>query len=76
MTMNRKQFGRLALAAGLALGFAGTAAAQRGRRQGCGLGCLGVVQKATGPSVFLRHVMALSLAAGRLRFSKIRGSSA
>ncbi len=30
MTMNRKQFGRLALAAGLALGFAGTAAAQAG----------------------------------------------
>lgn len=30
MTMNRKQFGRLALAAGLALGFAGTAAAQTG----------------------------------------------
>jgi len=30
MTLNRKQFGRLALAAGLALGFAGTAAAQAG----------------------------------------------
>lgn len=30
MTMNRKKFGRLALAAGLALGFAGTAAAQAG----------------------------------------------
>lgn len=30
MTINRKQFGRLALAAGLALGFAGTAAAQSG----------------------------------------------
>ncbi|MBD9401934.1 tripartite tricarboxylate transporter substrate binding protein [Comamonas sp. CMM02] len=30
MTMNRKQFGQLALAAGLALGFAGTAAAQAG----------------------------------------------
>lgn len=30
MTMNRKQFGRLALAAGLALGFAGTAPAQTG----------------------------------------------
>ena len=30
MTMNRKQFGQLALAAGLALGFAGSAAAQAG----------------------------------------------
>ncbi|MBD7961354.1 Bug family tripartite tricarboxylate transporter substrate binding protein [Comamonas avium] len=30
MNMNRKQFGQLALAAGLALGFAGTAAAQAG----------------------------------------------